>query len=201
MKSEKIAIKELNIAKTVITVEALPGASLITQRLPKDVVVGFRPDLPINKNKSLVKDKKRDPDEEFESCFHFTADGQYGYPSSAFYGAIMFTCTDLSVNKTELKRSVRLLGDVLPLRYSEVRRREDIVNDGGRNRTPNIRFRPEFLDWECDLNIQYDADLIELDTIVNLINRAGFAAGVGAWRPSSPRNPGQHGTFSVKTTN
>ena len=44
--------------------------------------------------------------------------------------------------------------------------------------------------------IDYDEEMMQIDTIINLLNRAGFGVGIGEWRPEKD---GQFGRFRVKT--
>jgi hypothetical protein len=59
----------------------------------------------------------------------------------------------------------------------------------------DLRYRPQFDQWSVDINIEYDADLLQQGDIVNLIDRAGFGVGVGEWRPEKG---GEFGRFAVK---
>lgn len=196
-KEKSIIVRKLELRTQVVTVGSMGDSTYVPHRLPVEVVKKFRKKQFGVDDDLIVEEVIRDPDAEFQSCFYTTHDGEYGIPAAAFVKAMLYTITDLNIAKTEFKRSTRILGDILPMRYEKILPREDVVGGGGRNKTPDVRFRPEFVNWECDLTILYDKDLISLEAIINLVNRAGHSAGVGDWRPSAPHTPGSHGLFTV----
>lgn len=74
--------------------------------------------------------------------------------------------------------------------------REDNVKVG--MGTADLRYRGEFRNWHCDLNISYDVNgVYNIKHIVNYLNAAGFSVGIGEWRPE---RDGQNGMFKVATT-
>lgn len=179
-----------------VKVGAVEGSTLITHRLTDEAVAKFMG----RESGITVKKELRNYDEEYESCFYYTEDKKYGFPSSGFMGAMLDACVALDVAKTQVKRSIRLLGDIYELTYKKVNRRVDHPRRSGRNSTPDTRHRPEFVDWTCELTIQYDVNQITPDQIINLINQAGFSTGIGDWRPGSPKSSGTHGMFQVMAT-
>ena len=61
----------------------------------------------------------------------------------------------------------------------------------------DIRVRPQWEQWGCILRVKFDADMFDLQSIANLVMRAGFG-GVGEGRPDSKMSAGMGwGTFSV----
>ena len=58
----------------------------------------------------------------------------------------------------------------------------------------DLRYRPEFSEWSILLRIEYDTEWISADTIVNLLERAGFGIGIGEMRP---QKGGEFGRFQV----
>ncbi len=66
-----------------------------------------------------------------------------------------------------------------------------------RNRTgvADLRYRAEFKQWTCEIIIRFNADAITLPQIVNLLNVAGFCAGVGDGRPE--KSGMSYGMFHV----
>lgn len=193
---EKIIIQPIKKGVLMVKVGAIEGSTLITHRLTDEAVAKF-----MGREVGKVKKKElRNYDEEYESCFYLTEDKKYGFPASGFMGAILDSCVALGIPKTQIKRSLRIIGDVYELKYKKVNRRIDHPRRSGRNSTPDTRHRPEFVDWTCELVIQYDMNQISPDQILNLINQAGFSTGIGDWRPSSPKSSGTHGMFKVLAT-
>jgi len=192
---QSATVQRPNLAVCKIHIKAIPGSTLISHRLDLKVVEDFTA-------REFGKTKKkelRDLDKEYESCFYYTDDKKYGYPTAAFFGAVMDTAVNLDIPKTQLRRGLRFLGDITLLKYKNINRRKDVVTNDGISKAPNIRHRPEFVDWSCELIIQYNKDIISIDNIVNLLNHAGFSSGIGDWRPSAPKAkcPGTHGMFEV----
>ena len=73
--------------------------------------------------------------------------------------------------------------------------RQDMVRLNGK--TADIRFRAEFKVWEIPLLVKINKHgLLTIEQVVNAINTAGFAVGIGEWRPG---RGGQFGTFHVRT--
>ena len=192
----KVQPLKLNIIK--IKVGSIEGSTLISHRLSSKQVAETITNREVGKTS---KKKLRDFDTEYESCFHYTKDKKYGYPAMGFMNAILNACIPLNIPKTQIKRSIRLLGDIYELKYKKLNKRIDSPRRSGMNASPDTRHRPEFVDWECELIIQYDSSQISPDQIINLINQAGFSSGIGDWRPSSPKSSGTHGMFKVLTTN
>jgi hypothetical protein len=70
--------------------------------------------------------------------------------------------------------------------------REDPVKIG--MGTSDLRYRGEFFPWAARLQVRFNANVLSPAQILNLINTAGFAVGVGEWRPE---RGGQSGLFHV----
>jgi hypothetical protein len=73
--------------------------------------------------------------------------------------------------------------------------REDMVVLSGIGRTADLRFRPEFKEWETTLTIKYNTAVTSPEILVNLFNLAGFSVGIGEWRVEKG---GVYGSFHVK---
>lgn len=189
-----IIVNKLNTKIFDIEVVAIQGSSLISHRLDGDVVENFmKREIGEAKTKQL-----RNYEREYNSCFYYTLDKKYGIPAASFMNAMLDAAVACNIPKTQIKRAIRVLGDVLEIKYKKINHRVDYPRRSGRNSAPDTRHRPEFIDWSCTLTIQFDESQISTDQIINLINQAGFSSGVGDWRPSSPNSSGTHGMFQVK---
>lgn len=62
----------------------------------------------------------------------------------------------------------------------------------------NVRVRPIFHEWEVRGEIQAIDPQVTPEIIQQLFALAGTRAGLGDWRPGTPRRPGPYGTFSTK---
>lgn len=123
----------------------------------------------------------------------------FGFPESAFKKAMVQACSFVEgVPKTWVRGLVHIYGGInglLPIKYSKVVMRQDTVRIGTfGSKTADIRFRAEFHDWSVQLKIRYNKNAITTEQIGMLINNAGFAVGVGEWRPEKD---GSHGTFAI----
>src|SRR3546814_7461476 len=94
----------------------------------------------------------------------------------------------------EARGSFHFDGEMLTVQ-GEPRPREDMVRVG--MGTADIRYRPEFPEWSILAAIKFNASVISAEQIANLLSTAGFAIGIGEWRPE--RN-GQFGRFHVASS-
>ena len=195
---KEIVIQPPELGLFNIAVKAIEGSTYIPHRLTAEQVAGF-----MKREVGESKKKKiRDFDAEYESCFYFVGnpeDKKYGIPAPAFMSAILDAAVACQIPKTQIKRAIRVLGDIYPLEYEKVRRRIDYPRRSGMTSAPDTRHRPEFVNWSAKLSIQYDKNQISPTQIANLINQAGFSCGVGDWRPGAPKSSGTHGMFAVST--
>ena len=141
-----------------------------------------------------VPKKARNPEAEFLAATCWCADGSYGIPAMAVKSAMIEVAhKDAGLPKTTVRKALRFrVAGVIPMECSEPKMREDIVRIG--NNQTDIRYRPEFEEWGAEISFDYDADLLTIQDVINLTNRAGFSVGIGAWRPEKN---GEHGTFEV----
>lgn len=103
------------------------------------------------------------------------------------------------VTMTILRGAIFVEGDddgLIPVSFASERMREDMVRLGGISNPADIRYRGELTGWSMKFKVRFNADVIPAAMVVNLLNTAGFACGLGEWRPE--RN-GDKGTFKVVT--
>jgi len=65
-------------------------------------------------------------------------------------------------------------------------------------RAKHVRVRPRFDNWSAEGSITVFDEMITREILTTILTFAGNYAGLGDWRPSSPRSPGPWGKFSVK---
>lgn len=146
------------------------------------------------KGKAKAAREKKDPEADFLASKYLDTDGRDCIPAIAIKNAIRDAASFASgVTKVLIRGAVFVEGELLPLRFSECRMRQDIVRVG--MGTADVRFRAEYLDWEVDCVLQHISNVMTTSQAVNLLDIAGQAIGLCEWRPQ--RN-GVHGTFSVK---
>ena len=75
-----------------------------------------------------------------------------------------------------------------------IQMRQDMVTVG--MGSADIRFRGQIEQWEAEILLEYDEDILSKEQILNLLQRAGFSQGLGEWRPE---RGGTNGTFEVES--
>jgi hypothetical protein len=165
-----------------------------------------------------VKDGKRppkDPDAEFEGAIYRMPDGSCGIPARSFKKAVVGAATQVDgLHKTFLRGAFHVIGEAVApvngpegeLRPTDLIRiqgddpimRTDMVRLSGIGRQPDVRYRPEWGSWFCDVPVLFNAKSISVEQLVTLFALAGFAVGVGEWRPE---RDGMHGMFQVTEVN
>jgi hypothetical protein len=134
----------------------------------------------------------KDPERDFQESLYYTEDGKYGFPATAFKNAAVDACSHVSdLTKVAARGSFHIIGDMVAIE-GEPTMREDMVRIG--MGTADIRYRGEYRTWKAKLQIRYNASMLSAEQIVNLFNTAGFAIGVGEWRP---QRDGSYGMFHV----
>lgn len=119
--------------------------------------------------------------------------GRFGLPSIGFKRAAVDACSHISgVTKVEARGAFHVVGEFVEI-HGEPRMREDMVRVG--MGSADMRYRAEFFPWSADLTLRYNRNVLSADQIVNLLNTAGFAIGIGENRPQ--RN-GSWGLFHVE---
>ena len=140
----------------------------------------------------------RDPEREAAEVMYTLPDGNPGFPVFALKAALINAAhKDLGLEKTMLRKAFFIhgeYGDLVPFDHSDPVIREDFVRVG-RGQT-DIRYRPMFEEWRVIVQAEIDADLLNEQDVVNLVNRAGFGVGLLEWRPATG---GEFGRFRIDT--
>jgi hypothetical protein len=152
----------------------------------------------------------KNPDADYEQSLYKLEDGAYGFPSVGFKSAAVTACTSLAgMTKVAARQAFRVTGEMAKIKTvynakemsvdmvrieGEPEMREDMVRVG--MGTADIRYRGQFFPWCATLHVLYNANVMSEGQITNLFNTAGFAVGVGEWRPEKD---GQYGCFHVDT--
>ena len=119
---------------------------------------------------------------------------KFGLPSIALKDAAVTACTSVSsVTKIAARQCFHVVGEYLEIKSDPPFMREDPVKIG--QGTSDLRYRGCFCNWEITCAVRYNADLLSTEQLVHLFNIAGFAVGLGEWRPEKN---GQFGMFHVK---
>lgn len=132
------------------------------------------------------------PDEPTEADVE---SGRFGFPAIAFKGAAVTACTsDGSITKIAARQAFHIAGEYVEIIGPPPAMREDVARVG--MGTADLRFRGEFTDWKALVRVQFNSNVLSAEQVVNLFDLAGFAVGVGDWRPE---RDGPYGRFRVAT--
>ncbi len=164
-------------------------------------------------NKPIKKNNKRDYNAEYIDALHYidkdfnevlapkmiTKSTKFGFPSSGLKKAIISACRNYkNLKMTEIRGRVFVLN-----KYVEIKGNPEmqtfwrfIGNKGSGTGTPDIGVRAVFPKWSATLYIRYNADLIDAESVVNLVQSAGESVGIGEDRPERQGNT--FGTWDVK---
>jgi hypothetical protein len=142
--------------------------------------------------------KRKDPKSDYEGSIYKHSEGGYGFPCSGFAKAAVSACTSLGksvISQTQARQAFRVMGDMAKIQ-GKPQMREDVVKVGKfPNKVADLRYRAEFPEWSTTLTIRFNARVLTAAQIINLFQLAGFAVGVGEWRPEKS---GQFGMFHVE---
>jgi hypothetical protein len=142
------------------------------------------------KRATKAKDAK-DPEADYAACFYFTPGGEPGFPAIGVKAAMVSAARFVDAKMTVLRGAVHIDAEILPV-IGEPNMREDMVRVG--MGTADIRYRPEFKVWRMPVTLKFNAAVISVEQIANLLNTAGFGVGIGEWRPEKN---GSYGRFHV----
>lgn len=136
----------------------------------------------------------KNPEQDFKDSLYPHPDGGYGFPAVAFKSAAVDACSHVQgVTKVEARGAFHINGELIRIDGEEPTPREDMVRIA--MGTADIRYRGEFKQWRCTIELRYNINVLSPAQIVNLFNTAGFAIGIGEWRP---QKDGSHGMFHVQ---
>jgi hypothetical protein len=135
----------------------------------------------------------KDPEAEYKGSIYRTEDNQPGFPASGIKKACVSACRFIDdLPMTRARGAFYVMGKILPIDGEPVMS-EEIVRLHGR--TADLRYRAEYLEWSITLTILHSPRVISQESIVNLLETAGFHVGLGDWRPETG---GTNGLFHVK---
>jgi len=119
--------------------------------------------------------------------------GRFGFPAVGFKAAAVTACTSIgSITKVAARQAFHVEGEFVEIKGPPPSMREDIARVG--MGTADLRYRGEFDPWSAVLTVKYNANVMSAAQVVNLFQTAGFAVGVGEWRPE---RDGVYGRFHV----
>ena len=146
-----------------------------------------------------IKAHAKDPDNQFRNSQWVIpgTKGKYGIPAVAFKQGMVRAGKLCEQAMTDLNCAFFVcseIGRFIPIKCSKPIVHEDVVRQQGGAKMPTPRYRAEVPKWEATLRIEYDAGLISAESVVELLNHAGFRVAVGDKRKQMGF---EHGGYEV----
>ena len=160
-----------------------------------------------SKAKKGAKRDPRDFDADFQGARHISTEGWDGIHAAAFRNGMISACRLVGFKMTIAKLSVFIVPegfdivDGVPLvRIHGGDPIKRVMHTRNATGVIDLRARPSWDKWRCDLRISYDADQFTATDVVNLLSRVGSQVGVGEGRHDSRASAGMgFGTFRLAT--
>lgn len=152
-----------------------------------------------DKQQKVAKGAKeaRNPESEFKDSLYVISEkeGKYGFPAAGIKKALVYAGGRFADEQmTVLRGLINILGDLLEIKGSKPKMRSDTVRLAG-GKVSSIAYRPMFWPWEIEVPVIFNATMITEAQALNLFQIAGFAIGIGDWRPEKN---GTFGQFAIK---
>ena len=149
----------------------------------------------------------RDFDADFHGARHIAEDGWDGIHAGAFRNAMISACRLVGFKMTLAKLSVFVEADgfdrvdgVPLVRIIGDEPEQNVMHTRNATGVIDLRVRPMWRRWACDLRIRYDADQFRIADVLNLLARAGMQVGICEGRPDSRMSAGMGmGLFRLAT--
>lgn len=160
-----------------------------------------------SENKTSKRREPKDYAAEMNAARYLSADGWDGLPCRAIRAAMIAACRTVSgLTMTAAKGAFFIVPqgrdhtEDAPLVKIHGKVMHDIRPARNSNGGTDMRNRPRYDNWWCEFDIQYDADMLSAQDVVNLLARAGMQVGLCELRPQSKMSTGgEYGLFLVRT--
>lgn len=179
MPSKTIEIPEIKLNHMTVRIEG--QTPLLTNRFGERAIEQIEAK---QQKKAKTAKEARDPKQEFEDACHVIKKGVYGFPAVGIKKALVVAGGRFADEKmTHLRGLINIMGDLIPIEGPKPQMRKDTVRlQGG---VTSIAYRPQFMPWSMEIPVAFNSLIIGEAQILNLFQIAGFAVGLGAWRPES----------------
>lgn len=137
-----------------------------------------------------IKKGAREPDKDYEAS-RYLLDNKDAFPALGITKSMQTAAWRFTDSSAKGLFTVK--GELLHLKGTP-KVFEKNVRNAGPGRVADLRYRAMYDNWSIEVEIEYLANFITLDQIVNLLRLAGRAVGIGNWRPEKG---GPYGTFDV----
>lgn len=178
---KSVEVKEFSIREVVVPITGI--SPLVIHAWSQKAMIEIA-----NKQAGKAKNKKHEvriPEEEFEAAKHKSPQGWDGFPAAGFKAAMIRGAKMIGMVMKDTQTSFFVKADCEETQLVEIigscRMRTDMVRVG--MGAADLRYRPEYLNWSANLTIEFNAGMISVDQIYQLIKAAGYGCGIGEMRP------------------
>lgn len=188
---KEVGIRVQQIDLTTVNFKITGTSPLLMDKFPEEVKKQIEEK---QTGKSKAKKQLRDIDKETISAIHKTTEGQIGYPSIGFKAGLIESTSFIGdkMFSKKLLRGIQIVNAVeglVPIEF----KKQDVLSHSIQS---NTKYSPQFHDWSCILQIQFDKNNISTEDIASLINYAGFYYGIGIWSPRC-KSGGGYGMYKL----
>lgn len=195
MKSKQVSVEVVEFSIRQVTIPIVGISPLIVHAWSE-------------KSKKMISDKQagkaknkkheiRQPEEDFQNAKHISAEGWEGLPAAALKAAMIRGAKMVGMVMKDTQASFFVNADCektqLVRIHGESQMRTDMVRVG--MGSADIRYRPEYLEWYMELNIDFNEGLISIDQLHQIVKAAGYGNGLGEMRPE--RGKFNYGRFKL----
>jgi hypothetical protein len=203
--NEVAIVNEANIQQMTLRIKGTSPLVMnkFSKKAKEEMMWGMA--TPASEKKSKAARPVRNYDEEFVDAQHISTAGWIGVPCPGIRAAMIDACRTANLVMARTKMAVFIVPDgfdadegtpLTRLLAPAPQRHESLVRMA--NGSANISIRARWFEWEADVTVEFDADMISASSVVNLLNRAGRQVGLLEGRPFSKNSYGQGwGTFTV----
>jgi hypothetical protein len=180
-KAQTVEIKEFSIKEVVIPIVGI--SPLIVHAWSQKSMRMIE-----DKQQGKAKNKKHDirnPQDDYENAKHISAFGWEGFPAAGFKAAMIRGAKMIGMVMKDTQTSFFIKADCeqtqLVKIMGESRMRTDMVRVG--MGASDIRYRPEYPEWYAELTVEFNAGILSLNQVYQLVKAAGYGCGIGEMRP------------------
>lgn len=181
MKSAKQEVKQFDIKKMEVSIRGI--SPLVVHKFSEKAKKQIQ-----DKQQGIAKNKKheqRNPDQEVEDAKHISPLGFEGFPAAGFKAAMIRGAKMIGMVMKDAQMSFFVVADCHETQLikinGESRMRTDMVRVG--MDAADVRYRPEYLQWDAQIKIEYNSGMISESQLRQMIAAAGYGCGIGEMRP------------------
>jgi hypothetical protein len=194
---KSVEVLEFSIKEVVIPIKSI---SPLVVHAWSQKAIGMIEDKHAGKAKNKKHDT-RNPQEEFEAAKHISSEGWEGFPASGFKAGMVRGAKIIGLVMKDAQTSFFVKADCEETQLvkinGESRLRKDMVRVG--MGAADLRYRPEYKEWNANLTIEFNSGMISLDQIYQLVKAAGYSCGIGEMRPEKTKF--NYGRFKLEEEN